>query len=188
MTKGVIFVLQTIREIFREVIEKLTALERREQIIERMKLRKFDTAFNIAVECGVSWRTIIRDVQGLSISGYPIYADMGRGGGIRWVGSRRGFPFTEPEIAALHIAVAIVPEEYRAALENLLRERVKVKTALDKDDIYGILRSGITQRALAVVLGITESHLSRVLSGQKKPSAELVERILIYKQEVLGNE
>jgi len=166
----------------------MSALERREQIIERMKLRKFDTAYNLAAEFGVSRCTIFRDIQGLSLSGYPVYADMGRGGGIRWVGGKRSFPFTEPEVSALHIAIAIIPDEYRPALENLLRERVKVKVPLDKDDIYGILQQGISQRALAAVLGITESHLSRVLSGQKKPSAELVECILIYKQEVLGDE
>ena len=85
----------------------MNALERREQIIERMKIRKFDTAFNLAYEFGVSWRTIIRDVQELSCSGHPIVADMGRGGGIRWVGSKKQFPFTDMEVAAFQEATHI---------------------------------------------------------------------------------
>jgi len=166
----------------------MTAYQRREQIIERMKLHKFDTAYNLSVEFDVSEKTIYRDVMELSINGNPIAAESGRGGGIWWLGGKRGFPFTKYETEALHIAVAIVPIEYKAAFENLLRERVKVKSPLDKEDIYGILRGGISQRALAAELKITESHLSRILSGQKKPSAELVARIYEYRKGALDNE
>lgn len=166
----------------------MNVFERRSEIAERMKIRRFDTAQNLAFEFGVSWRTIIKDVMELSLSGYPIISEQGRGGGIRWLGTKRGFNFTEREVCALHIAIAIVPEEYKSVLENLIRERVKVKATVDKDDIYGLLRSGISQRALAGELKITESHLSRILSGQKKPSAELVARIYEYRKGVLDNE
>jgi len=166
----------------------MSVFDRRNEIVEIMRVRKFDTAQNLAFEFGVCWRTIINDVLVLSTNGHPIISEAGRGGGIRWVGGKRGFTFTEREVVALHTAIAIVPHEYKAVLENLIRERVKVKSPFEKDDIYGILRSGITQRALAAVLGITESHLSRVLSGQKKPSESLVARILQYKQGVAVNE
>jgi biotin operon repressor len=164
----------------------MNALARRERIIERMKIRKFDTTYNLAVEFAVSRLTILRDIQELSVSGYPIQADMGRGGGIRWVGSKKQFPFTDRQMLAIHNAIAAASPEDKLVLEDMLRENVKPE--VDANDIFGILSDGITQRALAAELGITESHLSRILSGQKNPSAELAERISKYRKEVLGKD
>ena len=154
---------------------RVNALERRSEIIERMKVRKFDTAFNLAHEFGVSRLTILRDVQELSVSGYPIIAEQGRGGGIRWVGGKRSFPFTEREVVALHNAIATVSPEDKPVLENLIRERTKAM--VDKNDVFKMLTGRKSQRALAAELGISESHLSRVLSGHKKPSEALVDKI-----------
>jgi predicted DNA-binding transcriptional regulator YafY len=51
-------------------------------IILRLQTRRKVTAGDLASELGVSTRTILRDVEALSIAGIPIYATGGRGGGI----------------------------------------------------------------------------------------------------------
>jgi len=158
----------------------MNAIARSEQIIERMKVRKFDTAYNLAFELGVSERTIRNDVMELSISGHPIQADAGRGGGIKWTGGEKRFPFSTRELFSLQNAIVCASPEDKPVLENLIRQNIKPK--FDRNGIFGILKSGITQRALAVKLGISESYLSRVLSGQRKPSAKLVEQISKYKE------
>lgn len=159
----------------------MNAFERRSEIIERMKIRKFDTADNLAFEFGVTERTIRNDVMELSINGYPIVTEPGRGGGIRWTGGRRCFPFTEREAAALHNAVALASESDKPVLENLIRERIR--TRVDANEVFKILAGEKSQRALAAELGISESHLSRVLSGRKKPGESLARRITKIKEE-----
>src|SRR5262245_58137330 len=48
-----------------------------------LQLRIRLTALELAEECGVSVRTIYRDIQELSAAGIPIYADRGPGGGFQ---------------------------------------------------------------------------------------------------------
>jgi transcriptional regulator with XRE-family HTH domain len=40
-----------------------------------------------------------------------------------------------------------------------------------------LMRTGLTQRALAREVGVTAAHLCRVLRGRRRPSRELVGRI-----------
>jgi len=160
---------------------RMTTMTRRENIIERMKIRKFDTAYNLAFEFGVSLKTVLHDIQELSVSGKPIQAEPGRGGGIRWLGGKQNFPFTEREITALHKAIALASPEDKPVLEKLIRTNEKPE--IDKNDIFGLLTGDITQRAFAAELGISESHLSRVLSGRKKPSMALAAGIAKMKEE-----
>jgi predicted DNA-binding transcriptional regulator YafY len=47
----------------------------------------------------------LRDIQELTVSGYPIQADMGRGGGVRWIGNKKQFPFNERQKLALQNAI-----------------------------------------------------------------------------------
>ncbi|HEX2906913.1 MAG TPA: HTH domain-containing protein, partial [Phototrophicaceae bacterium] len=51
-------------------------------LIMRLQTRGKVTAQTLAAELGVSRRTILRDVEALSASGIPIYAEGGHGGGI----------------------------------------------------------------------------------------------------------
>ena len=156
----------------------MNALERRMQIAERMKIRKFDTAFSLAADFGVSHKTILRDVQELSCSGYAIQADVGGGGGIRWLGNKRDFPFTERQMLALKNASEdkATPED-RLVLADMLRDKTPPKPEITNNDIFEFLRDGKSQNALARELGISGTLLSLVLSGRRKPSAELAERI-----------
>jgi len=162
----------------------MSGLSRRTQIIERMKIRKFDTASKLATEFGVSRLTILRDVQELSTEGNPIVADMGRGGGIRWLGSKRQFPFTTEEVAAFQEAIALVSEKSKFVLENLLRDKSRPEIEFDNNDVFGLLADGISQTALARELGITGAYLSYLMSGQRKPSAGLAERISKYRKNI----
>lgn len=56
----------------------MKALERRQAIIELLCERRYEKISNLAFEFGVSWRTICRDIQELSLS-YPIYTECSRG-------------------------------------------------------------------------------------------------------------
>ena len=163
----------------------MNALERRAQIVERMKIRKFDNAFILANEFGVSAKTIYRDVQELSVSGYSIQADPGRGGGIRWIGSKRQFPFSEREMLAFRNSIATASPDDKRVLENLLLDKTKPEVEIDNNDIFELLTDGKSQAALAREIGISKSYLTRLLSGERKPSAELAIRISKLQKEVL---
>lgn len=54
-----------------------------------LQLRGRMTAGELAVELGVSERTIYRDLEALSLAGIPLYAERGPGGGIALVDSYR---------------------------------------------------------------------------------------------------
>lgn len=57
------------------------AVERREKLIRTLVLRGHATVSELAMEFEVSERTILRDIEALSIS-TPIYTVSGRGGGV----------------------------------------------------------------------------------------------------------
>lgn len=59
-----------------------SALDRRQQILDKLMLRRQDTVINLASEFGVNERTIRRDICILSHD-YPICSIPGKGGGVR---------------------------------------------------------------------------------------------------------
>lgn len=69
-----------------------SAIERRQQLLEAISDRRTERIENLAVEFGVSRRTIERDILVLSCS-YPIVTVQGGAGGVRamdgWYVSRR---------------------------------------------------------------------------------------------------
>ena len=60
----------------------MKANERRQQMLAALSSRREDTIANLAFEFGVSERTIMRDIEELSLSA-PLYTVQGNGGGIR---------------------------------------------------------------------------------------------------------
>ncbi len=52
--------------------------------------------------------------------------------------------------------------------------RIKLMMFLEKNQIY--------QYQFAAALGVTESHLSKVLRGRTRPSPELVRKIAVLQQ------
>lgn len=88
----------------------MSAVERRQALLEVLCRRRFDTYANLAFEFGVSTRTIQRDIQILMCS-YPIETMRGRyGGGMKYVGkcSHNG-----------HIIQRLLNTEQVALLEEL---------------------------------------------------------------------
>gem|GEM_PF-307540 len=158
---------------------------RRKQIIERMRFRITDTAGTLAHEFSVTERTIRNDVQELSVSGYPIVAEPGRGGGIKWLGGKRRFLFSERETLALKNAIALASQEDKPILENLLCERLETEIEIKSSDLSKLLTGGKSQRELAKELGISKSYISRLLFGERKPGAKLAERILKLREGLL---
>ena len=78
-----------------------SALDRRQEILERLSDRRFDTIANLMAEFHVSRSTIKRDIEVLSCS-YPLETVRGNGGGVRvadgyYVGRR----YLRPEQEAL---------------------------------------------------------------------------------------
>lgn len=59
-----------------------SAIERRQEILERLSVRRVDTIGNLMVEFGVSRSTIKRDLEIIGLSA-PIYTVKGKGGGVR---------------------------------------------------------------------------------------------------------
>ncbi|MFT4127449.1 MAG: HTH domain-containing protein, partial [Gordonia sp. (in: high G+C Gram-positive bacteria)] len=55
--------------------------ERLLALLMLLKVRERITAPDLAAELGVSVRTVLRDIDALSVSGIPVYAERGRHGG-----------------------------------------------------------------------------------------------------------
>ncbi|GHV00026.1 hypothetical protein FACS1894211_06510 [Clostridia bacterium] len=152
-----------------------SAIERREQLVEILRLRHSDRVCNLAVELGVSEKTIYRDVLALSLS-YPIEAISGMRGGVVWTGKQATAPVvTDREIEALNNALAFASPEDKAVIARLIKT-LRPEEPFSAEWLFKILEaSGLTQRRLADRLGITEFAFSNYLSGKRKPTA-IVER------------
>ena len=78
-----------------------SALDRRQEILERLSDRRFDTIANLMAEFHVSRSTIKRDIDVLSCS-YPLETVRGNGGGVRVAdGYYVGRQYLRPEQEAL---------------------------------------------------------------------------------------
>lgn len=78
--------------------------ERRKEIMRCLCIRKYETVSNLAFEFGVSERTILRDIDELSVS-EPIYTQTGRYGGGVYVmdGYEYGHMYmSDRELSLLH--------------------------------------------------------------------------------------
>ena len=159
-------------------------LERRERIAEALRFRRRDTAGRLAAEFGVSRHTIMRDLIVLSLS-YPIHTVAGGGGGVIWTGKKAEAPaISGRALEALHNAANVVSAEDKAEIERLISV-LRPVVPFQADWAFKILETtGLTQTQLADKLGITGAHLSFVLSGRRKPSAALAERISNIRKEL----
>lgn len=103
--------------------EKLTAIERRNAIIEVLCLRRKDNLKNLAFEFGVSRRTIANDILELTCS-YPIETYRGNGGCVKIAdGYTLGRKYLKPhQRDALLTAIENADSDTRAGLESILKE------------------------------------------------------------------
>ena len=108
----------------------MSPAERRRQIMDVLSVRRSDTAENLAVEFGVSERTIRRDIEELTLR-FPLETVRGgHGGGIRLCGWYRPYRRT------------LSPEQ-AAALRRAVR-------AAGTGEDAGLLQSILTQFSTAV--------------------------------------
>ena len=113
-----------------------------------LQTRSKVTARELAAELEVSERTVYRDVTALSISGVPVYAERGPGGGIRLVETYRSnlTGLTREEVRALYMIGIPQPlaqlgfgSELRGAMLKLaasLPSSLKSDEALARQRIY----------------------------------------------------
>lgn len=101
----------------------MTASERREEIMKNMVIRREDKISNLALEFGISERTIRRDIEELSCV-YPIMTAKGNGGGVfldkNYHPYKMSIPRKDAEILA-GLKGKIELEEWRV-IEGLLTE------------------------------------------------------------------
>ena len=61
----------------------MTAAERQDLIMATLRRERTATISNFAAACGCNARTIRRDIEALSVSGFPVETVQGNGGGVR---------------------------------------------------------------------------------------------------------
>lgn len=106
----------------------LRRVERQQALIERLHAARGERVRleTLARELGVSSRTIARDVERLRLSGVPLDAHQGRGGGVNLVPTQAPVPivFDTPEVAALMSSLAVlgptVSESAASAMSKLV--------------------------------------------------------------------
>jgi len=98
-----------------------SALDRRQQIMEALSDRRFETIENLMAEFNVSRSTIKRDLEVLGCS-VPIYTVQGNGGGIRvadgWYAGRR-YLRSEQEALLRSLLDGLQPEQQKT-MESIL--------------------------------------------------------------------
>ena len=111
--------------------------ERRTEIMRVLCRRRHETISNLAEEFGVSSRTILRDIEVLSVT-EPIYTQCGRyGGGVYVTGdySMSRMYMTEKELSVLHKLSKYVDEnaicelsaEENKLLKSIILQYTKLK-------------------------------------------------------------
>lgn len=90
----------------------LRRVERQQALIERLHAAHGERVplGELAHELGVSERTVARDVERLGLSGVPLHARQGRGGGVSLLPTGAVLPivFDLPEVAALLSSLAVL--------------------------------------------------------------------------------
>ena len=120
----------------------LGTAERRAEIMKILCRRRSDTIVHLALELGVSERTIRRDLEVLSLS-EPIYTQPGRYGGGVYVAaeySMHRMYMTEEELAVLHKASQwaeqggqnMFSDADRKILQSLIAQYTKPKIKKEK--------------------------------------------------------
>ena len=101
----------------------LSALDRREELIATLYVRRYDTAINLAHEFRVSKDTIYRDIKIICLK-HPIETYAGNGGGVKVIGNARHDRkyLNEKQEAFLKKLLPKVAGEDIETLESLIRD------------------------------------------------------------------
>jgi predicted DNA-binding transcriptional regulator YafY len=150
--------------------DAMSRLGRLDELLGLLKSRDFATGAELAVELGVSIRTLRRDLEVLRERGVPVEADRGRGGGVRvagaWSAGRVHLNATEAMDLLLSLTVA---EKIQSPLllQNLTAIRRKLAASFAEPQAGRIRtlrrRILIGQNASAAVLANIGTPDQRVL-------------------------
>ncbi len=104
----------------------LRRVERQQALIERLHAAHGAPIplAELARDLGVSARTVARDVERLRLSGVPLRAQPGRGGGVSLPRARPAFTvvFDLPEAAALMSSLAVLGPTVSASAASAMRK------------------------------------------------------------------
>jgi len=104
----------------------LRRVERQQVLIERLHAARGERVRleALARELGVSSRTVARDVERLRISGVPLDARQGRGGGVSLLPTGAVVPvvFDLPEVAALMSSLAVLGPSVSESATSAMRK------------------------------------------------------------------
>ena len=111
----------------------LRRVERQQALIERLHAARGERIQlgELARDLGVSVRTIARDVERLRISGVPLHAHQGRGGGVRLLPTRPAISLELdlPEAAALMSSLAVLGPTVSDSAASAMRKLVEALNA-----------------------------------------------------------
>ncbi|MBA3293874.1 MAG: HTH domain-containing protein [Geodermatophilaceae bacterium] len=104
----------------------LRRVERQQALIERLHAARGQRIrlSDLARELGVSVRTMARDVERLRLSGVPLEAHQGRGGGVSLLPARLmiAIEFDLPEAAALMSSLAVLGPSVSQSATSAMRK------------------------------------------------------------------
>ena len=105
--------------------------ERRTEIMRVLCRRRHETISNLAEEFGVSTRTILRDIEVLSVA-EPIYTQCGRYGGVYVIDnySMSRMYMTDKELSVLHKLSKFADE--KAVCELSMEENTLLKSIISQ--------------------------------------------------------
>lgn len=109
-----------------------TTTERRQEIIDILCKRRYETIDNLAFEFSVDRRTIRRDIEVLSIS-FPLYTKKGIGGGVHIVeGFRLGMKYlTDKQYEILYQISERLDGEEKTVVLGILKTFAYPKKGVD---------------------------------------------------------
>ena len=133
-----------------------SALERRQEILEALSDRRFETVQNLATEFGVSVRTIKYDLEYLACSA-PIYTVQGNGGGVRvadgWYVGRR-YLHNDQEALLRELMDGLQPDQQRI-MQSIYDQ---ISSAAEE---YGMPDNYMAGANIASFLKISEAMLAQ---------------------------
>jgi predicted DNA-binding transcriptional regulator YafY len=104
----------------------LRRVERQQAVIERLHAARGERVrlAELAVELGVSVRTVARDVERLRLSGVPLDTHQGRGGGVslRPAGAVIPIELDLPEVAAVMSSLAVLGPTVSESAASAMRK------------------------------------------------------------------
>jgi predicted DNA-binding transcriptional regulator YafY len=164
--------------------DDVSRIDRLDLLVRVIRDRAGITTRELAIELGVSARSIFRDIDHLRSRGYPIEADRGRGGGLR-LSHRWGIGnvlFSNEESLSLLLSLGIAEQAaipmFSAAVA---RARKKIVDAFPRRD-----RDRLNALRERIVIGQNASATVRGSYGEPEPSVMLALQVAFIRERLIA--